>query len=432
MPRKVVSGPQTTASDEIDFPPLVRFEFSQGRSLLNLGGGGPGAAEARQACVAALSCSGSGGGSGGGSGAPTEVAAHHTLLPPLIVPSMPHSFCIQMTRGSFVDYTRSCLLHCGIADSTGCVWNFDEVSSMHTAPATTPSITVPVWLPRCDFDCPASAHVPPAPPPPPPPLPPSLLSWRLVQHGHHRHASWRECICVPLPGHTRASKVVSTDGARVSDEAGPDTTAVHGSVAPVGRRCSFDSELKLFDDWHQQQGGAFHGTANNCYHYAVGFLNHVHFQGRADHTVHTIERELLSKPCLAALNYLRCYMLLASGGGMTGAPPSTWHPSTVICLLEQQDGKSVHGLTSAQLDALVREGQGQGQQQLHSSAAGTITGTMRSVLTRLSERKSEHKAQQESTEGTSASTAVPPCRRMTVQPLSEEPLPEGVPARPTC
>ena len=28
--------------------------------------------------------------------------------------SKPHCFCIKMTRGSFVDYTRSCLLHCGI------------------------------------------------------------------------------------------------------------------------------------------------------------------------------------------------------------------------------------------------------------------------------------------------------------------------------
>ena len=72
-----------------------------------------------------------------------------TVLPAGIQPSKPHCFCIKMTRGSFVDYTRrceprvlrpgwrrltgarlpcwrSCLLHCGVSDGAARVYNFDQ------------------------------------------------------------------------------------------------------------------------------------------------------------------------------------------------------------------------------------------------------------------------------------------------------------------
>jgi|EP01047_Picozoa_sp_COSAG01_P051226 hypothetical protein len=398
MPGKArVREPQTTISDEIDFPPLVRFEFTHGCSLLSLGGGGRRAAEARQACVAALSCSGDRGGGGGVAAS----AAHESLVPPLIKPSVPHSFCIKMTRGSFVDYTRSCLLHCGIADRTGCVWNFDEVKAtplMHDRRLADRILYLYIRMAACGALAPAyhvltvllllSSAVPFLPPSSP----------VAAQGGHHRHASWRESICVPLPELARASGVVaSSDGSDGGNE------AVRWSVAAAGRR-SFDSELAAFDAWHRQRGGAYHDTRNNCYHYAVGFLNHVSrpfpswnrsilteiqlchacscqeisrvetagqvcFRGRTDHTIHTIERELLTKPCLAAVSYLSRYKRLAgvgasasaSGCRPAAAPPPIWHPSTVICLLEQQDGKSVLGLTSAKLEALVRRGEEGGQ-----------------------------------------------------------------------
>ena len=40
--------------------------------------------------------------------------------------SQPCSICIRMACGSFVDYTRDSLLHCGVSDSKGVVFHFDE------------------------------------------------------------------------------------------------------------------------------------------------------------------------------------------------------------------------------------------------------------------------------------------------------------------
>ena len=37
---------------------------------------------------------------------------------------------------------------------------------------------------------------------------------------------------------------------------------------------------------------------------AVSFLNHVRYRGRTDHTIQSIERELLTPPCLEAIAYL--------------------------------------------------------------------------------------------------------------------------------
>ena len=47
-------------------------------------------------------------------------------IPPPILPSQPMSICIRMGVGSFSSYTRESILHCGISDSNGKVYNFDE------------------------------------------------------------------------------------------------------------------------------------------------------------------------------------------------------------------------------------------------------------------------------------------------------------------
>ena len=47
-------------------------------------------------------------------------------IPPPILPSQPMSLCIRMGVGSFSSYTRDSILHCGISDSKGKVYNFDE------------------------------------------------------------------------------------------------------------------------------------------------------------------------------------------------------------------------------------------------------------------------------------------------------------------
>ena len=48
------------------------------------------------------------------------------VIPPPILPSLPMSICIRMGIGSFSSYTRQSILHCGVSDSRGKVYNFDE------------------------------------------------------------------------------------------------------------------------------------------------------------------------------------------------------------------------------------------------------------------------------------------------------------------
>ena len=40
--------------------------------------------------------------------------------------SLPRCVCIRMTVGSFTGYTERSLLHTGVSDSSGIVYNFDE------------------------------------------------------------------------------------------------------------------------------------------------------------------------------------------------------------------------------------------------------------------------------------------------------------------
>ena len=50
----------------------------------------------------------------------------NTFMESPIVASQPCSICIRMSLGSFLDYTRESLLHCGISNSQGLVFHFDE------------------------------------------------------------------------------------------------------------------------------------------------------------------------------------------------------------------------------------------------------------------------------------------------------------------
>ena len=48
-----------------------------------------------------------------------------TIRPP-ITSSLPHSVCICVSGSSFKSYHRRSILHCGVSDSSACVYNFDE------------------------------------------------------------------------------------------------------------------------------------------------------------------------------------------------------------------------------------------------------------------------------------------------------------------
>lgn len=98
--------PQRTFSAERDFPDFI--QLSVGSLVLRTLDG-----RLHQATIKAL----------GQAGLQPE---SEVTIPAGIQRSKPHCFCIKMTRGSFVDYTRSCLLHCGISNAQGQVYNFDQ------------------------------------------------------------------------------------------------------------------------------------------------------------------------------------------------------------------------------------------------------------------------------------------------------------------
>jgi len=85
----------------------------------------------------------------------------------------------------------------------------------------------------------------------------------------------------------------------------------------------------------------YQDSGHNCYHYAVSFLNHVRYRGRTDHTIQSIERELLTPPCLEAIAYLnkcgaRCEQQQPAhcSSGTLGVPrykKVTSSPRTICC-----------------------------------------------------------------------------------------------------
>jgi hypothetical protein len=91
------------------------------------------------------------------------------------------------------------------------------------------------------------------------------------EHGYHL-GQWREAISVPLGGREM----------RDMDEA----VATHDSA-------------------HKNRGQPYHSGTNNCFDYAVSFLNSVRFRRHADHTRQTTERDLLAEPFVLALQHLR-------------------------------------------------------------------------------------------------------------------------------
>ena len=189
--------PQTRFSAERDFPEFIQLNVGSALVLRTLPG------RLHTATLRALDATG-------------LQPESEVTLPADIQVSKPHCFCIKMTRGSFMDYTRNCLLHCGVSNSQGLVYNFD-------------------------------------------------------QNGYHLER-WTESISVPLEGIRDMNAAV----------------AAHDKV-------------------HRERGEAYRDVGHNCYHYAVSFLNSVQYRARVDHTIQSIERELLTPPCLVSLEYLQRY-----------------------------------------------------------------------------------------------------------------------------
>jgi len=149
-------------------------------------------------------------------------------------------FVIKMTYGDFRGYNGRSLLHAGVSDSRGRVYNFDE-------------------------------------------------------RGHHIDLTWSECVAIPLSRST-------------CDDA------------------SFDESLRLYDNAHRDTRRQYShriyrsrdegsNPGNNCFAYAVGFMNFICYDGRADHTVQSVERTYLTGPMLDAQAYLKQWQALVRANG---------------------------------------------------------------------------------------------------------------------
>lgn len=104
-------------------------------------------------------------------------------------------------------------------------------------------------------------------------------SFNFDERGHHRE-HWAEAICVP----------------------------VHpGDVA------DWDAQLAAFAVNHKSLGVPYQTLGYNCYNYLVDFLNAIRFKGQSTYTVENVERDVLGKPALAAINeYLDLWKKLQS------------------------------------------------------------------------------------------------------------------------
>ena len=115
--------------------------------------------------------------------------------------------------------------------------------------------------------------------------------YNFDQHGYHLER-WREAISVPL------EQIGDFDAAlRAHDKIHRDRGV---PCVPLGSRAGSE----VCGTRSQRGVRRYQDSGHNCYHYAVSFLNHVRYRGRTDHTIQSIERELLTPPCLEAIAYL--------------------------------------------------------------------------------------------------------------------------------
>jgi hypothetical protein len=63
---------------------------------------------------------------------------------------------------------------------------------------------------------------------------------------------------------------------------------------------ALDEAVAAHDAAHKERVHPYHSGTNNCFHYAVSFLNSVRFRGHADHTRHTTDRARSARATVCA------------------------------------------------------------------------------------------------------------------------------------
>lgn len=139
-------------------------------------------------------------------------------VPSAIAPSEPFAICVRTTVGSFHDYSRESLLHCGITDAHGVVYHFDE-GGLHV-----------------------SAE------------------------------GWRNCVSVALlPTANHAPSVVcDSDSASRSTSPGLDDPNV---IFTAENETRWNSMVRTYHERQAEAKLEYHTTAYNCFNYIVDFLN---------------------------------------------------------------------------------------------------------------------------------------------------------------
>jgi hypothetical protein len=217
------------------FPPLVLLERSRDnpppppppRSASAPGSGGvEGAESAREYCVSTPTTEYM---------QPVGWNVVGGPVPPAIASSKPYAICVRTTVGSFRDYSRRSLLHCGISDATGAVYHFDE-------------------------------------------------------HGLHVSSEgWRGCVSVPLLSPAAPLAAGTVDAAvgdpdattsAASSSSSSSTTELkgnsHNSRSALLTRDNgvrWNTMIRAYHERHARAGLRYHTTGYNCFNYVVGFFN---------------------------------------------------------------------------------------------------------------------------------------------------------------
>eukprot|EP01052_Picozoa_sp_SAG31_P005761 SAG31_NODE_258_length_18937_cov_61.688555_16_plen_208_part_00 len=192
-----------------------------------------------------------------------------------------------MTNGSFVDYTNTCLLHCGISNSNGIVYNFD--GNGHHQQTWREVIGVPLAAQTVGVQ-------------------------QIKQQQDLNDTFYRSRSAVSAAEHAanlphttaapHACRMSEYDGQEAKDQADQCKANQNQLQKTCDRqiRTGVDSDRGIVDDaalkygldplspeafdaaleqWHSAHIKAcaelrrpYRDTSHNCYHYAVGFLNH--------------------------------------------------------------------------------------------------------------------------------------------------------------
>ena len=164
-------------------------------------------------------------------------------IPPPILPSQPMSICIRMGIGSFSSYTRQSILHCGISDSNGKVYHFDE-------------------------------------------------------NGYNNESNWYESLSMQLIAMSPINNNNNNSNSNSKNYNDIDEQIINKE--------QWDENLKRYHIYHQNnlQKCIYHAKENNCYDYVTDFLNMVQWNNFTNHTKNVIVKTYLEPLVLNMENYL--------------------------------------------------------------------------------------------------------------------------------